>query len=69
MELRATRERLGLTQAQVAKIARVTERMYQEYEYAKSEPSVRTAIRIAHALNKTVEELFQTGGAETPPAM
>ena len=51
MELRAACERSGKTQAQVAKEAAVTDRMYQDYEYNKSEPGVRTAIRIAKALN------------------
>ena len=63
MELRAARERSGKTQTQVAKEAAVTDRMYQDYEYNKSEPGVRTAIRIAKALNSTVESLF---GAATP---
>lgn len=58
MELRAARERSGKTQTQVAKEAAVTDRMYQDYEYNKSEPGVRTAIRIAKALNSTVESLF-----------
>lgn len=61
MELRAAREKAGLTQTQVAQCAEVTDRMYQDYEYNKSEPGVRTAIRIARALDSTVEELF--GGA------
>lgn len=63
MQLRAAREKSGKTQSQVAKEAAVTDRMYQDYEYDKSEPGVRTAIRIARALDSTVEELF---GAATP---
>ena len=63
MELRAAREQSGKTQAQVAKEAKVGERLYQDYEYDKREPGVRTAIRIAKALDRTVEELF---GAATP---
>lgn len=59
MALRAAREQSGKTQAQVAKEADVSERIYQEYEYDKSEPGVRTAIRIAKALDSTVEELFK----------
>lgn len=58
MELRAAREASGKTQAQVAKEAKVAERMYQDYEYDKREPGARTAIRIARALNSTVETLF-----------
>lgn len=63
MELRAAREQSGKTQAQVAKEAKVSEVAYQLYEYDKREPGVRTAIRIARALDTTVEELF---GAATP---
>lgn len=63
MELRAAREQSGKTQAQVAKEAKVSEVAYQLYEYDKREPGVRTAIRIARALNATVEELF---GAAAP---
>ncbi len=63
MELRAAREQSGKTQAQVAKEAKVSEVAYQLYEYDKREPGVRTAIRIARAVNSTVEDLF---GAATP---
>lgn len=63
MKLRAAREQSGKTQAQVAKEARISELSYQRYEYDKREPGVRTAIRIAKALNSTVESLF---GAATP---
>ena len=63
MELRAAREQSGKTHAQVAKEAKVSEVAYQLYEYDKREPGVRTAIRIARALDRTVEELF---GAATP---
>ena len=63
MELRAARDRSGKTQAQVAKEAGIRERTYQYYEANKKEPGVRTAIRIARALDSTVEELF---GAATP---
>ena len=69
MALRAAREQSGKTQAQVAKEANVSERIYQEYEYDKSEPGVRTAIRIAKALDSTVENLFgaATTGIEKEP--
>ena len=63
MELRAAREMSGKTQAQVAKEAGVSGVSYQLYEYDKREPGVRTAIRIARALDSTVEALF---GAATP---
>ncbi len=56
--LKEKRDEQGLTQVQVSDKAKVTERGYQDYEYGKREPKVRTAIRIAKALNSTVEELF-----------
>lgn len=62
MELRAAREQSGKTQAQVAKEAGVSEQAYQRYEYDKREPGVRTAIRIAKALNSTAEDLFGAEG-------
>lgn len=58
MQLRAAREKSGKTQAQVAREAGISEAAYQLYEYGKSEPGVRTAIRIARALDSTVEALF-----------
>ena len=64
MKLRAAREASGKTQAQVAKEARVAERLYQDYEYDKREPGVRTAIRIADALG--VRDLRKLFGAATP---
>lgn len=60
MKLKAAREQSGKTQAQVAKEANVSERIYQEYEYGKCKPGANTAIRIAKVLNSTVEELFGT---------
>jgi DNA-binding XRE family transcriptional regulator len=63
VELRAAREKSGKTQAQVARESGISELSYQLYEYNKREPGVRTAIRIARALDSTVEDLF---GAATP---
>lgn len=56
--LKAAREQSGKTQAQVAKEAGITDRLYQRYEYGMHEPGVGTAIRIARALDSSVEELF-----------
>lgn len=64
MALRAAREKSGKTQAQMAKEAGVMEQMYQRYEYGKSEPGVRTAIRIADALG--VQDLREIFGEEAP---
>lgn len=58
-KLRAAREASGKTQAQVAKEAGISERVYQSYEYDKYEPKVRTAIRIARALGVETGQLFE----------
>lgn len=58
VKLQAAREASGKTQAQVAREIGVAVRLYQSYEYGACEPSVRTAIRIAKALEMTVEKLF-----------
>lgn len=59
MNLKAARESAGLTQAQAAEKANVSERMYLYYEADKKEPRVRTAIRIADALGCDVKEIFK----------
>ena len=49
------------TQVQIAKASGMCDRQYQEYEYGKRTPSVKTAIRIAEALGKDtgdMKELF-----------
>lgn len=48
----------GLSQQTTANLIGVGIRLYQYYEAGEREPAVRTAIRIAHALGTTVEELF-----------
>ena len=61
--LKAAREASGKTQTGVAH--EVAVRLYQDYEYGKRNPSVRTAIRIASALGSTVEVLFSS--SDTTP--
>lgn len=56
--LRAAREASGKTQAQVAREAGISVRLYQNHEYGKTEPGVRTAIRIAEALGSDVKTLW-----------
>ena len=65
MELRAAREASGKTQAQVAMEAKISESHYQNIEYNKNEPGVRTANRIARAVNSTItkEALVASWGA------
>lgn len=63
MTLQAARERSGKTQARVAREVGISEQMYQRYEYGKCEPCVRTANRIARAVNSTTEYLWGFGAA------
>lgn len=57
--LRSARTKSGKTQAQVAREAGISEAQYQNIEYDKSEPGVRTAIRIAEALGIDTMEQFR----------
>lgn len=59
LKLKAAREKSGKTQAQVAKEVGISIAQYQNIEYGKSEPGVRTAIRIAEVLGVDVKTLFQ----------
>lgn len=56
--LSTRRKALHLTQAQVAQAVHIHENAYRRYECGSVEPSVRMALRIANALNTTVEDLF-----------
>lgn len=56
--LKTTREKMGLTQVQVAEKAHISEISYQRIEYGTQRPNIVTAILIARTLNSTVEELF-----------
>ena len=60
--LRKARERAGKTQAEMAREAGISTVAYQLYEYGERSPSVDVALKLARALNSTVEELF--GGKE-----
>lgn len=53
------RKEHGLTQVEVAEMASVTNRAYQNYEAGERIPRADVAIRIAEALNSSVEELFK----------
>ena len=56
--LKEHRASKGLTQKQVALVCEISERQYIRYETGAQEPSIRIALRIARALDTTVEELF-----------
>ena len=57
-KLKQRRIECGFKQSYVAKAAGVTTSCYQLYEYEERLPRVDVAIKIAAALDITVEELF-----------
>ena len=57
-KLKERREALGLTQRQVAEKIGIAESAYQRYERGVTEPSISMALRLAKALNATVEYLY-----------
>lgn len=57
-ELKNAREKKKLTQIQIATKVGISETSYQRIEYGLQCPSLKTAMRIAIALNSTVEALF-----------
>lgn len=54
----ATRKQSAKTQAQVAKEIGIAKTAYQRYEQGKVTPNAILAIKIAKALNTTVEDLW-----------
>lgn len=56
--LKEFRKANHLSQKAISDKLGINIRLYQYYESDEREPAVRTAIRIAQALNTTVEELF-----------
>ena len=58
MALIAAREKSGKTQLQVATEVGMDVHSYQRYEYGTGNKTIRTAIRIAHALGSNVESLW-----------
>ena len=54
----AARKQSGKTQSQVAKEIGIAKTAYQRYEQGKVIPSVVMAIKIAKALNTSVENLW-----------
>lgn len=64
--LRSARIKKGLTQVAVAKKAGITARSYQQQEYGERTANVKTALRIARALDATVEDLFDVDAGQAP---
>src|SRR5262245_56204511 len=57
-KLRSLRERLGMTQLELAERVGVTRQSLYAIEQGRAEPSVGLAVRIARVLQTSVEELF-----------
>ena len=58
IKLKKAREKMGLTQVEVARKAKISPLSYQRYEYGERIPNASTAILIAKAVNSSVEALF-----------
>jgi len=56
--LKSIRKSEQLTQLQLSKLVKISERAYRRIEAGESATNVYTAINIAKALNTTVEKLF-----------
>ena len=68
-KLKDARKSSGKTQLEVANEAKITERLYQSYEYGTVKPGVDIAIRIAKALSKKtgdLEDLFASEQQSAP---
>jgi molybdate-binding protein/transcriptional regulator with XRE-family HTH domain len=64
--LRLARQARGLSQQQLAGMATVTRQAVSAVESGHSDPSLRVALALAHALGMTVEELFGPGDPVDP---
>ena len=58
-DIKGRRTELGLTQAELAEACGVTRKTVNTVENGVFSPSALLAIKLARALNVTVEELFQ----------
>ena len=56
--MQGLRQQAGLSQKELADKAGISGLAYQRYEYGDRVPDARTAIRIAKALDTTVEKLW-----------
>lgn len=62
--LRRRAEVLGLSNAEVARRAGLTERRYGNYVVGRREPDLTTLVRIAQTLSMTVDELLSDNSIE-----
>src|SRR5580698_3476888 len=64
--LRLARQARGLSQQQLAGMAAVSRQAVSAVESGHSDPSLRVALALAHALGMAVEELFGPGEPAAP---
>jgi len=57
-KLKSARAQAQMTQEGVARAANIPVRLYQKYESGNVVPGIKSAIRLAKALNCSMEELF-----------
>jgi len=67
--VRTRRQECGLSQAQLAQRAGVSRQLVAAVEAGLNTPAVDAAIRIAHALGSTVEQLFVDSGRRVMAAL
>ncbi len=65
--LRARTVELGITQADVARRAGLSERRYSNYVTGRREPDLATLVRIATVLRTTPDRLLSFGTSEGEP--
>lgn len=62
VNVRQARLRIGWTQENLATAARIGRTTISDIERGRHTPTVEIALQLAHALNLTVEDLFQLEG-------
>ena len=59
MNLKEIRERLGLTQTEVAKSLNISRSTYTNYECGHCDPNISTLIKLADFFNISIDELVE----------
>ncbi|MBY3258705.1 helix-turn-helix transcriptional regulator [Rhizobium laguerreae] len=62
--LKRRAEQLGISNAEVARRAGLSDRRYENYITGRREPDLATLVRIASVLNVSIDELFGTHSEE-----
>ncbi len=69
--LRNVRKECNLTQKQIAELLNISQQSYSDYENEKTQPDFETLIKIADALNVSIDYLLgrtdELGGVITSP--